>query len=95
MLIFLEVILKWENPEYVKEQLGAIKSAKNRQVQGSWEKMLSLLVNDASAWSSFFGGKKKCTTSTRVLNINFSQSQTGVKARKAQSQHSTDNEEVG
>lgn len=28
MLIFLEVILKWENPEYVKEQLGAIKSAK-------------------------------------------------------------------
>lgn len=92
MLIFLEVILKWENPEYLKEQLGSIK---NRQVQGSWEKKLSLLVNDASAWSSFFGGKKKCTTSTRVLNINFSQSQTGVKARKAPSQHSTDNEEVG
>lgn len=34
MLIFLEVILKWENPEYVKEQLGAIKSAKKQTSSG-------------------------------------------------------------
>jgi len=36
-----------------------------------------------------------CKTSTRVLNINFRKSQTGVKAQKPLSQHSVDNEEVG
>lgn len=54
--------------------------------------------------STFFGGKEKrkkkkrrkmCKTSTRVLNITFSESQTGVEAGKAPTQHSVDNEEVG
>lgn len=39
--------------------------------------------------------RKMCKTSTRVLNINFSESQTGVEAGKAPTQHWVDNEEVG
>ena len=65
-----------------------------KSVLGSNVKTIFIPINGVTHLVYFLWRKKMCKTGSRVLNINL-KSQTGVKAQKAASQHSVDNEEVG